>query len=189
MKEPWRTESRLSTTCAFAPIATVDHDARRPRAKRLVPSRLHELHESKFPFVSRIEFISSKLSIFLLMYLGSIVPVRTRAGSARIGPARRLRSAGTDTVGGGAGPAGAMTSDLRPLSAAEVNRNGVHCLGPAGRANHVIWCWTETCSTARGDCSCIPFDYCKKYDVINWCRAEYSVCVHTFYVYVCTNYK
>ena len=32
--------------------------------KRLVPSRLHELHESKFPFVSRIEFIRSKLSSF-----------------------------------------------------------------------------------------------------------------------------
>ena len=32
--------------------------------KRLVPSRLHELYESKFPFVSRIEFILSKLSNF-----------------------------------------------------------------------------------------------------------------------------
>ena len=32
--------------------------------KRLVPSRLHELHESKFPFVSRSEFIRSKLSNF-----------------------------------------------------------------------------------------------------------------------------
>ena len=32
--------------------------------QRLVPSRSHELHESKFPFVSRIEFIRSKLSIF-----------------------------------------------------------------------------------------------------------------------------
>ena len=32
--------------------------------KRLVPSRLHELHESKCPFVSRIEFIRSKLSNF-----------------------------------------------------------------------------------------------------------------------------
>ena len=32
--------------------------------KRLVSSRLHELHESKFPFVSRIEFIRSKLSDF-----------------------------------------------------------------------------------------------------------------------------
>ena len=31
--------------------------------KRL-PSRLHELHEAKFPFVSRIEFIRSKLSNF-----------------------------------------------------------------------------------------------------------------------------
>ena len=40
--------------------------------KRLVPSRLHELHESKFPFVSRIEFIRSKHSNFLLMYTGSL---------------------------------------------------------------------------------------------------------------------
>ena len=32
--------------------------------KRLGTSHLHELHESKFPFVSRIEFIRSKLSIF-----------------------------------------------------------------------------------------------------------------------------
>ena len=32
--------------------------------KRLVPSRLHELHVSKVPFVSRIEFICSKFSNF-----------------------------------------------------------------------------------------------------------------------------
>ena len=32
--------------------------------KRLGTSRLHELHESKFAFVSRIEFIRSKLSNF-----------------------------------------------------------------------------------------------------------------------------
>ena len=32
--------------------------------KQLVPSRLHEMHESKFPFVSRMEFIRSKLSNF-----------------------------------------------------------------------------------------------------------------------------
>ena len=32
--------------------------------KRLVPSRLHEWLEQKFPFVKRIEFIRSKLSIF-----------------------------------------------------------------------------------------------------------------------------
>ena len=30
--------------------------------KRLGTSRLHDLHESNFPFVSRIEFIRSKLS-------------------------------------------------------------------------------------------------------------------------------
>ena len=38
--------------------------------KRLGTSRLHELHESKFPFVSRHEFIRSKFLIFLLMYTG-----------------------------------------------------------------------------------------------------------------------
>ena len=43
--------------------------------KRLVPSRLHELHESKFPFVSRIEFIRSKLSNFSAHVSG--VPVST----------------------------------------------------------------------------------------------------------------
>ena len=42
--------------------------------KRLVPSRLQELHESKFPFVSRMEFIRSKLPSFLLMYPGSVWP-------------------------------------------------------------------------------------------------------------------
>ena len=31
--------------------------------KRLIPSRLHELHDSKLPFVSLIEFIRSKLSV------------------------------------------------------------------------------------------------------------------------------
>ena len=37
--------------------------------KRLV-SRFHELHESKFPFVSRIEFIRSKLSNFFAHVYG-----------------------------------------------------------------------------------------------------------------------
>ena len=32
--------------------------------KQLVPSRLHELHESKFPFLTRNKFIPSKLSNF-----------------------------------------------------------------------------------------------------------------------------
>ena len=32
--------------------------------KRLVPSRLHESHGSKFSFVSRIEFVRSKFSNF-----------------------------------------------------------------------------------------------------------------------------
>ena len=37
---------------------------RKELCKRLRTSRLHELHESKLMFVSVIEFISSKLSIF-----------------------------------------------------------------------------------------------------------------------------
>ena len=41
--------------------------------KRLVSSRLHELHDSKFLFVTRIEFIGSKLSNFL-----AHVPIRGR---------------------------------------------------------------------------------------------------------------
>ena len=41
--------------------------------KRLAPSRLRELYESKIPFVSRMEFIHSKLSI--LSAHVSVVPV------------------------------------------------------------------------------------------------------------------
>ena len=41
--------------------------------KRLIPSRLDELHESKFVFASLIEFICSKLSDFLLMYPESAI--------------------------------------------------------------------------------------------------------------------
>ena len=40
--------------------------------KRLGTSRLHESHESKFPFVSRIEFIRSKLSNFSAHVYGVI---------------------------------------------------------------------------------------------------------------------
>ena len=41
--------------------------------KRLVPSLLHEMHGSKFPFVTRIEFIRSKLSNFSAHVYGVIV--------------------------------------------------------------------------------------------------------------------
>ena len=43
--------------------------------KRLVPSRLHELHESKFPFVTRVEFIRSKLSNFYAHVSGVTVDI------------------------------------------------------------------------------------------------------------------
>ena len=46
--------------------------------KRLVPTRLHELHESKLPFVSRIEFIPSKLSNFSTHVSGVDNCTRTR---------------------------------------------------------------------------------------------------------------
>ena len=38
----------------------------------MVPSRLQWLDESKFPYVTRIEFIRSKLSNFSLMYPGPL---------------------------------------------------------------------------------------------------------------------
>ena len=41
--------------------------------KRLVPSRLLELHELQFPLVSRIEFIRSKFSIFSVHVSGATV--------------------------------------------------------------------------------------------------------------------
>ena len=40
--------------------------------KWLITSRLHELHESNFPFVSRIEFIRSKLLNFSAHVSGSV---------------------------------------------------------------------------------------------------------------------
>ena len=44
-------------------------------------SRLYELHESKLTFLSRIEFIRSKFSIFLLMYPGPLSPERSRSAA------------------------------------------------------------------------------------------------------------
>ena len=59
--------------------------------RRLVPSRLHELHESKFPFVSRIEFIRSKLSNFSAHVSG--VSASTRHSSRHSYPLSLHRSA------------------------------------------------------------------------------------------------
>ena len=65
--------------------------------KRLVPSRLHELHESKFPLVSRIEFIRSKLSNFSAHVYGVI-------GRGLLGP--------MVVCGGPAGASGPMLSPI-----------------------------------------------------------------------------
>ena len=51
--------------------------------KRLVPSRLHKVHESKLAFVTCIEFIRYKLSNFLLMYLGPSSRRRRPAASCQ----------------------------------------------------------------------------------------------------------
>ena len=60
--------------------------------KRLVSSRLHELHESKFPFVSRIEFIRSKLSNCSAHVSGvSVHPERPLTSCQASGPAWLLR--------------------------------------------------------------------------------------------------
>ena len=52
--------------------------------KRLVPSRLHELHESKLQFVSRIEFIRSKLSNFSAHVSGVIISSLERPAFSRL---------------------------------------------------------------------------------------------------------
>ena len=64
--------------------------------ERLGTTRSHELHESKFPFVSRIEFIRSKLSNFSAHVYGVIVFHPARATSCPPGPggARPLRIIG-----------------------------------------------------------------------------------------------
>ena len=46
--------------------------------KRLVPSRLHELHESKFPFVHVSNLSVRNFRIFLLMYPGSLTALTDR---------------------------------------------------------------------------------------------------------------
>ena len=56
----------------------------------LETSRLHELHESKCPFVSRIEFIRSKLSNFSAHVSGSVCRPLTPA-SVRRAAGRSLR--------------------------------------------------------------------------------------------------
>ena len=65
--------------------------------KRLVPSRLHELHESKFPFVSRIEFIRSKLSNVSAHVYGACVFFPSSADSScflrLLPPIRRVTGA------------------------------------------------------------------------------------------------
>ena len=58
-------------------------------------SRLHELDESKLPFVSRIEFIRSKFRFFLLMYPGSV----TESESGDEGRQRALSVFGRPAAG------------------------------------------------------------------------------------------
>ena len=56
-------------------------------SKRLGTSRLHELHESKFPFISPIEFIRSKHSIFFCPCI--------RAQGSRAQPVRLMQLPGS----------------------------------------------------------------------------------------------
>ena len=85
--------------------------------KRLVPSRLHELHESKFPFVSRSEFIRSKLSNFSAHV----------SGSASLPAGTRLRLlTGTDTSQAAAAATG------HPLCALTAGRRCVALVGSDG---------------------------------------------------------
>ena len=67
--------------------------------KRLVSSRLHELHDSKFPLISRMEFIRSKLSNFSA-HVSRVRESHLTGGGARL---ERDENAGT-----GAGREGEM---------------------------------------------------------------------------------
>ena len=62
----------------------------RNSCKRLGTSRLHELHESKLPFCSRIEFIRSKLSNFFAHVSG--------ASNVRSARAAREQASGQVTI-------------------------------------------------------------------------------------------
>ena len=54
--------------------------------KRLVPSRLHELHESKLSFVSRVEFIRYSLSNLSAHASGDSVNRGVRRGQCPTSP-------------------------------------------------------------------------------------------------------
>ena len=118
---------------------------------RVRTSRLHELHESKFPFVSRIEFIRSKLSIFSAHVYG----VNTYDGQTK--KAFTIKTAfpgtGNDTLHScdSNSPIAARPSLLPAFHFAEVEGDGaiahrllIQVLGVAPDiGGHVIACWAE----------------------------------------------
>ena len=92
--------------------------------KRLRTSRLHELHESKFMFVSRIEFIHSKLSNLSAHVSGAIT---TAAGDySPHGPPRAVSQGGAVTA-----PRGSVRSTTR--SQWSHGRTGVAAAGAVTR--------------------------------------------------------
>ena len=112
---------------------------RATHVKRWFPSCSHELHQSKFPFVTRIEFIRSKPTIFfLLMYPGPVPSVRRpwerprcpsagqsavscRRVDSRRPPLRsKVQSAPTPTPPAAAEAAEAMATKAMATKAAEV---------------------------------------------------------------------
>ena len=74
--------------------------------KRLATSRLHELHESKFPFVSCIEFIRSTLPIFFC----SCIRSRGRGRISERWPTWS-RNRKTNTAGPGPAVGGFVSAD------------------------------------------------------------------------------
>ena len=101
--------------------------------KRLVPSRLHELLESKFPFVSRIEFIRSKLSNFSAHAYGV-------TGAAA---AERDRD-------GAAAPSGTREGRIRPPSPPRpLSCGGRRATTSTGRGRALTPVWHEQMKTER----------------------------------------
>ena len=97
--------------------------------KRLGTSRLHELHESKFPFVSRIEFIRSKLSNFSAHVYGVAVT------HIRYHLQRRPYIADTspgDVTAAAAAPPGSPPGRAVPVCPERENRSRADTAGPPG---------------------------------------------------------